>query len=165
MAEGARHRYSRGLSGVPEAISGRQVDGGSTNSRGEFHPGPGTLEHSACRSGHCQYRRQARPPPTPALPRRRGQGAGRRAEAPAPAPAKQPRKPPSRQGPMAFSSGRSNRAPMPPTGVGRTWTRNIPKLLAGLSPTVSPKKTASGTLYRLQVAGSPRNTRARFANT
>jgi len=28
-----------------------------------------------------------------------------------------------------------------------------PKLLAGLSPTVSPKKIASGTLYRLQVAG------------
>jgi cell division protein FtsN len=28
-----------------------------------------------------------------------------------------------------------------------------PKLLAGLSPTVAPKKSASGTLYRLQVAG------------
>jgi hypothetical protein len=28
-----------------------------------------------------------------------------------------------------------------------------PKLLTGLSPTVSPKKSASGTLYRLQVAG------------
>jgi cell division septation protein DedD len=28
-----------------------------------------------------------------------------------------------------------------------------PKLLAGLSPTVAPKKTASGTLHRLQVAG------------
>jgi cell division protein FtsN len=28
-----------------------------------------------------------------------------------------------------------------------------PKLLAGLSPSVSPKKNASGTLYRLQVAG------------
>jgi cell division protein FtsN len=28
-----------------------------------------------------------------------------------------------------------------------------PKLLTGLSPTVSPKKGASGTLYRLQVAG------------
>jgi len=27
------------------------------------------------------------------------------------------------------------------------------KLLSGLSPTVAPKKTASGTLYRLQVAG------------
>jgi cell division septation protein DedD len=36
------------------------------------------------------------------------------------------------------------------------WThleKEYPKLLAGLSPTVSPKKTASGTLYRLQVAG------------
>jgi cell division protein FtsN len=28
-----------------------------------------------------------------------------------------------------------------------------PRLLTGLSPTVSPKKSASGTLYRLQVAG------------
>jgi len=31
--------------------------------------------------------------------------------------------------------------------------KEYPKLLAGLSPTVSPKKGASGTLYRLQVAG------------
>ena len=36
------------------------------------------------------------------------------------------------------------------------WThleKEYPQLLTGLSPTVSPKKTASGTLYRLQVAG------------
>jgi len=32
-----------------------------------------------------------------------------------------------------------------------------PKLLAGLSPTVVPKKGASGTLYRLQVAGLTQN--------
>jgi len=31
--------------------------------------------------------------------------------------------------------------------------KEYPKLLTGLSPTVAPKKTASGTLYRLQVAG------------
>jgi hypothetical protein len=31
--------------------------------------------------------------------------------------------------------------------------KEYPKLLAGLSPTVAPKKTASGTLYRLQVVG------------
>ena len=30
--------------------------------------------------------------------------------------------------------------------------KEYPKLLAGLAPTVAPKKTASGTLYRLQVA-------------
>jgi cell division septation protein DedD len=38
----------------------------------------------------------------------------------------------------------------------RRWAqlqKAYPKLLAGLSPTVSPKKSASGTLYRLQVAG------------
>ena len=38
----------------------------------------------------------------------------------------------------------------------RRWAhlaKEYPKLLAGLSPTVSPKKSASGTLYRLQVTG------------
>ncbi len=38
----------------------------------------------------------------------------------------------------------------------RRWARlekEYPKLLAGLSPTVAPKKTASGTLYRLQAVG------------
>lgn len=38
----------------------------------------------------------------------------------------------------------------------RRWThldKEYPKLLAGLSPTVSPKKTSTGTLYRLQVLG------------
>ena len=37
----------------------------------------------------------------------------------------------------------------------RRWAhldKEYPKLLAGLSPTVAPKKAASGTLYRLQVA-------------
>src|ERR1700722_1996523 len=38
----------------------------------------------------------------------------------------------------------------------KRWARlekEYPKLLAGLSPTVAPKKGASGTLYRLQVVG------------
>jgi cell division protein FtsN len=38
----------------------------------------------------------------------------------------------------------------------RRWThldKEYPKLLAGLSPTVSPKKSTAGTLYRLQVVG------------
>ena len=38
----------------------------------------------------------------------------------------------------------------------RRWAhldKEYPKLFAGLSPTVAPKKGASGTLYRLQVAG------------
>ncbi|MGC2033432.1 MAG: SPOR domain-containing protein, partial [Steroidobacteraceae bacterium] len=37
----------------------------------------------------------------------------------------------------------------------RRWAhldQEYPKLLAGLAPTVAPKNTASGTLYRLQVA-------------
>jgi cell division protein FtsN len=38
----------------------------------------------------------------------------------------------------------------------RRWAhldKEYPKLFAGLSPTVAPKKGASGTLYRLQVEG------------
>jgi cell division protein FtsN len=38
----------------------------------------------------------------------------------------------------------------------RRWThldKEYPKVLNGLSPTVAPKKSASGTLYRLQVTG------------
>jgi len=38
----------------------------------------------------------------------------------------------------------------------RRWAnldKTYPKLLEGLTPTVSPKKSATGTLYRLQVAG------------
>jgi cell division septation protein DedD len=38
----------------------------------------------------------------------------------------------------------------------RRWEhldKAYPQLLAGLSPTVAPKKSATGTLYRLQVAG------------
>jgi cell division protein FtsN len=38
----------------------------------------------------------------------------------------------------------------------RRWAhleKQYPKLLAGLSPTVAPRKTSSGTLYRLQVVG------------
>ena len=31
--------------------------------------------------------------------------------------------------------------------------KEYPKILAGLSPTVSPLKSSSGTLYRLQVTG------------
>jgi cell division protein FtsN len=42
----------------------------------------------------------------------------------------------------------------------RRWAhlqKEYPKALAGLSPTVSPKKTASGTLYRLQSQGITEN--------
>jgi hypothetical protein len=31
--------------------------------------------------------------------------------------------------------------------------KEYPKLLTGLSPAVAPKKSSSGTLYRLQVTG------------
>ena len=46
----------------------------------------------------------------------------------------------------------------------KRWARldkEYPQLLAGLSPKVSPKKGASGMLYRLQVAGLERKARAR----
>ena len=51
----------------------------------------------------------------------------------------------------------------------RRWAhldKEYPKLLAGLSPTVSPKKSLGGTLYRLQVVGPhAKSTRARFARS
>ena len=43
------------------------------------------------------------------------------------------------------------------------WTeldKKYPKLLSGLTPKVSPKKTCLGTLYRLQVVGLERASRA-----
>jgi cell division protein FtsN len=82
------------------------------------------------------------------------------APAPKPAPksaSKAPAAPGSRAAPKssgayaiqlgAFKSGAD--------AANRRWTRlekEYPKLLSGLSPKVSPKKGASGTLYRLQVA-------------
>ena len=73
----------------------------------------------------------------------------------------------------AVSAAPAAAAPAPPTGSGaygvqlgafkssadaanKRWahlSKEYPKLLSGLSPTVAPKKTASGTLYRLQVTG------------
>ncbi len=56
----------------------------------------------------------------------------------------------SRRDPMACSSARSSRALMRRTIDGQSSIRSI-LLLAGLSPSVTPKKGSSGTLYRLQV--------------
>jgi len=59
----------------------------------------------------------------------------------------------SRSGPYAVQLGafKSGAA-----AANRRWARlqkQYPKLLAGLSPKVLPKKTATGTLYRLQAVG------------
>ena len=87
--------------------------------------------------------------------------------APAPKPAPTPKKPAAPKG-----SAASNARAVPPKSSGaygiqlgafksgadvanRRWAKlekEYPKLLSGLSPKVSPKKGASGTLYRLQVA-------------
>ena len=78
--------------------------------------------------------------------------------APAPAPAQSPSAPPaqvakaaSKHGGIQLGAFKSSAA-----AANKRWAhleKEYPKLLAGLSPTVAPKKTTSGTLYRLQVVG------------
>jgi SPOR domain len=87
--------------------------------------------------------------PKPAVP----------APAPTPAPAPSPSAPPAKvakaasnkRGGIQLGAFKSSAA-----AANQRWAhleKEYPKLLAGLSPTVAPKKTASGTLYRLQVVG------------
>jgi cell division septation protein DedD len=76
--------------------------------------------------------------------------------APAPAPAataspSKAAKPASTAGSYAIQLGAFKSSA---DAANKHWThldKDYPKLLAGLSPTVSPKKSATGTLYRLQV--------------
>lgn len=73
---------------------------------------------------------------------------------PAPAPASKSRaKPPAKAGSYGIQLGAFKSSA---DAANRRWahlTKEYPKLLAGLSPTVSPKKSSAGTLYRLQVTG------------
>jgi cell division protein FtsN len=97
------------------------------------------------------------------------------AEAPpseaAPAPAAAPKPTPSKSPAPKAAAGASAHAVMKPQGsygvqlgafksgsdaANKRWAgldKEYPQLLSGLSPKVSPKKGASGTLYRLQIAG------------
>ncbi len=71
----------------------------------------------------------------------------------APAPSKRAAKPPHKAGSYGIQLGAFKSSA---DAANRRWahlTKEYPKLLAGLSPTVSPKKSAAGTLYRLQVTG------------
>jgi len=75
--------------------------------------------------------------------------------APRPAPPMAPAKPakPAEQGAYGIQLGAFKASA---EAANQRWAhldKEYPKLLAGLSPTVSPKKSASGTLYRLQVEG------------
>jgi cell division protein FtsN len=82
------------------------------------------------------------------------------AAAPAPAPAPAPTGPPAKVAKPAATAGSygvqlgafKSSADAANTRWGHL-DKAYPKLLAGLSPTVSPKQSGSGTLYRLQVAG------------
>jgi cell division septation protein DedD len=70
-----------------------------------------------------------------------------------PAAPKSTAKPPAKAGSYGIQLGAFKSSA---DAANRRWahlTKEYPKLLAGLSPTVSPKKSASGTLYRLQVTG------------
>ncbi len=92
------------------------------------------------------------------------------AHAPAPAPAATP-KPPATPVPAPSASPTAAAKPAAAAGsygvqlgafkssadaANRRWAnvaKAYPKLLEGLSPTVAPKKSATGTLYRLQATG------------
>ena len=102
-----------------------------------------------------------------------GAGGAGAAAAPKPAaPAAKPAVPaaaaPSAPPAKAAKAGKASKAPSKGGGIQlgafkssaaaahKRWAhmeKEYPKLLAGLSPTVAPKKTASGTLYRLQIVG------------
>src|SRR5579863_7826469 len=74
------------------------------------------------------------------------------APAPAPSPAKAA-KPSAPAGSYGIQLGAFKSSA---DAANRRWDhldKSYPKLLAGLSPNVAPKKSAAGTLYRLQVAG------------
>jgi cell division septation protein DedD len=91
--------------------------------------------------------------------------------APAPAPASSAKPPAAAAAPAPAASPAKSAKPAATAGsygiqlgafkssadtANNRWAhldKAYPKLLAGLSPTVAPKKSASGTLYRLQVAG------------
>jgi cell division protein FtsN len=76
-----------------------------------------------------------------------------RAAKPAPATPAPSAKPGAKAGPYGIQLGAFKSSA---DAANQRWARldkEYPKLLTGLSPTVAPKKTASGTLYRLQVAG------------
>jgi cell division protein FtsN len=73
--------------------------------------------------------------------------------APSAPPAKAPVKPAATAGSYGIQLGAFKSSH---EAANRRWThleKEYPKLLDGLSPTVSPKKTASATLYRLQIEG------------
>jgi cell division septation protein DedD len=75
------------------------------------------------------------------------------AAAPSSAPSAKAAKPPATGGSYGVQLGAFKSSA---DAANKRWAhlnKEYPKLLAGLSPTVAPKKGASGTLYRLQVAG------------
>src|ERR1700692_427801 len=91
----------------------------------------------------------AAPPPAPPP--------GTPAAAPAPKPAAAAPVPAAKPSGKAGSYGIQLGAFKPSAdAANQRWAhlnKEYPKLLSGLSPTVAPKKTGTGTLYRLQVAG------------
>ena len=143
LAKGARYRHAGSLSGIPEAISGRQVDGRGAHPRREFHPGPAPSNATPA-AAEAQIPREMRPPALPRRPPLHGAAATARQ--------KHRRCPAASSPPSAAESGRTAGSYGVQLGAfksgadaaNKRWahlTRNIPRLLSGLSPTVSPKKS------------------------
>jgi cell division septation protein DedD len=94
--------------------------------------------------------------------------AGDTSAAPAAAPSPAPAPAPVKAAPSAAAAGsygvQLGAFKSSADAANRRWRRldaEYPKLLGGLSPTVAPKKSSAGTLYRLQVVGlAEKNARA-----
>jgi cell division septation protein DedD len=102
----------------------------------------------------------ANPPGSRATSSGAGAGSAAARTAPTPPPAAKPQATPKSAAKVATKEGsygiQLGAFKSSADAANRRWThltKEYPKLLAGLSPTVSPKKSASGTLYRLQVTG------------
>jgi cell division protein FtsN len=104
--------------------------------------------------------------PAPGGPATGGPATGTPATMPPPASASEPAPSPPKAAKSAAATGTSSGSGSYGIQLGafkssadaanRRWThleKEYPKLLAGLSPTVAPKKGSAGTLYRLQVIG------------
>jgi cell division protein FtsN len=95
----------------------------------------------------------ATPAPAPAGPPVKAAPPAKAAAPAKPAPSVKAEKPAASGGSYGIQLGAFKSSA---DAANRRWAhleKTYPKLLAGLSPTVSPKKSASGTLYRLQVTG------------
>ena len=127
LAQAPSNATPAAAAGVP--AQGNAATGSAIGEDGSTGEAPGTREPGRPRTPGTSSRTSAKPPPSePARPRETVQASGAYG--------------------IQLGAFKSSAA-----AANKRWAhleKEYPKLLAGLSPTVSPKKGASGTLYRLQ---------------